>query len=286
LYSKNKRPVKIEIKRLLYALFFPSLLVVLLWLILLLENGLGADWHHWGIYPRTLEGLWGILTEPLIHSGVSHLFSNTVPLLVLGWCLFYFYREMGFALLPAIWVLSGFLTWCVGRDSWHIGASGVVYGLSFFLFFSGIFRKYIPLMAVSLLVAFLYGSGMWSMFPIAEAVDPSISWEGHLAGAASGFICALIFRNYGPQKPQEPENEEEDDEDNAPPNPFQLPKRPESLPDDCDPLPHLPLGDDERRREADDMLMRRLRKQPHLFHFEAYIPGRHPVCGANRYGIQ
>jgi membrane associated rhomboid family serine protease len=156
----------------------------------------------------------GILTEPLIHSGLRHLFSNSIPLIVLGWCLFYFYNEIGFAVMPVLWLLSGFFTWCIGRESWHIGASGLVYALSFFLFFSGIFRKYIPLMAVSLLVVFLYGSSLWNMFPVAEIVDPSISWEGHLSGAVSGLIGAAIFRHYGPQKPEEAEELEEEEPGN------------------------------------------------------------------------
>jgi len=204
--------MQIETKRLLYAFFFPALFVFVLWLILLLEKGLVADWHRWGIYPRTVEGLWGIFTGPLIHSSVRHLFSNSVPLLILGWCLFYFYKEIGFSVMPVVWVLYGLLTWFIGRESWHIGASGLVYALSFFLFFSGIFRRYIPLMAVSLLMVFLYGSTVWNMFPIAELVDPSVSWEGHLSGAVSGLIGAVIFRKYGPQKPLEPEPEEEEEE--------------------------------------------------------------------------
>jgi membrane associated rhomboid family serine protease len=101
----------------------------------------------------------------------------------------------------------------VGRESWHIGASGLIYALSFFLFFSGVFRRYIPLMAVSLLVAFLYGNTLWNMFPIAELVDPQVSWEGHLSGAISGLASAIVFRKYGPQKPIEaPEENDDDDE--------------------------------------------------------------------------
>ena len=203
--------MRIETKRLLYAFFFPGLFIFILGLMALLEKGFGADWHRWGIYPRAIEGLWGILTSPLIHSGVRHLFSNSVSLMILSWCLFYFYKETGFAVAPVLWILSGVLTWCIGREAWHIGASGLIYALSFFLFFSGIFRKYIPLMAVSLLVVFLYGSTLWNMFPIAEIIDPSISWEGHLSGAISGLICAGIFRKYGPQKPVEPEDLEEED---------------------------------------------------------------------------
>ncbi|MDH8701816.1 membrane associated rhomboid family serine protease [Dysgonomonadaceae bacterium PH5-43] len=208
--SKTLIFMVVENKKLIYALIFPCLFVFFLWIFLLLEKGLGYDWHNWGIFPRSVDGIKGILTSPLVHSGVSHLFNNSIPLIVLGWCLFYFYKELSFIVLPIIWILSGVLTWCIGRDSWHIGASGLIYALSFFLFFSGLFRKYIPLMAVSLLVAFLYGSTLWNMFPIAEIVDSSISWEGHLSGAISGLFAAIIFRKQGPQKP---EDDYEDDED-------------------------------------------------------------------------
>ncbi|MCL1938784.1 MAG: rhomboid family intramembrane serine protease [Candidatus Azobacteroides sp.] len=204
--------MKVEIKRILYAFLFPCLFVFVLWLILLLEKGLNADWYRLGIYPRNEFGLGGILTAPLMHSGWRHLFSNSIPLIVLGWCLFYFYNEIGLLVALALWILSGAFTWCIGRESWHIGASGLIYAFSFFLFFSGIFRKYISLMAVSLLVVFLYGGMWWSMFPVAQIVDPSISWEGHLSGVLSGLLCAVVFRKYGPQKPEEEEEEEEDED--------------------------------------------------------------------------
>ncbi len=200
--------MKLESKKIIYAAFFPAILILLLWLMLGVEWSFDSDWYRMGIFPRRESGLLGILTSPLIHSDVKHLFSNTVPLFVLGWCLFYFYKDVGYIVFPVIWILSGLITWCIGRESWHIGASGLVYGLSFFLFFSGVFRKYIPLLAISLLVAFLYGSTVWNMFPISEWVDDTVSWEGHLAGAISGLICAVIFRKYGPQKP-EPAWEEE-----------------------------------------------------------------------------
>jgi membrane associated rhomboid family serine protease len=204
--------MRVEMKRMLYAFLFPCLLVFFLWLIFLLEWGLNADWYRWGIYPRNEFGLRGILTSPLIHSGWRHLFSNSIPLIVLGWCLFYFYNEIGLLVAPALWILSGVFTWCIGRESWHIGASGLIYAFSFFLFFSGIFRKHISLMAVTLLVAFLYGSMWWNMLPVTEIIDPNISWEGHLSGALSGSLCAVAFRKYGPQKPEEEIEEEEGEE--------------------------------------------------------------------------
>lgn len=205
--------MKFEVKQIVYAFFFPALFIIIIWLIWLLEAGLGADWHQLGVYPRHIEGLLGILTSPLIHSGAKHLFNNSIPLLILGWCLFYFYKDLGYAVFPTVWLFSGIITWLIGRDSWHIGASGLVYALSFFLFFSGIFRKHISLMAVSMVVVFLYGSSVWNMFPVAELVDPNISWEGHLSGAISGLIAAVIFRKQGPQRIDPFENEEEEEED-------------------------------------------------------------------------
>jgi len=199
-----------EIKRILYAFFFPAIFVLVLWLIWLVERGFDMNWHQLGIIPRTLEGLRGILFSPFIHKDISHLYSNSVPLIVLGWCLFYFYKDLGYLVFPFLWILSGIFTWLIGRDSYHIGASGLIYALSLFLFFSGILRKYVPLMAVSLIVAFLYGSTVWSMFPITQVIDPDISWEAHLSGAISGIICALIFRNQGPKAP---DREEDDDTD-------------------------------------------------------------------------
>ena len=206
---------KFEIRRMFYAAFFPCILLLIMWVVRLWEWNFQTDLHGLGVYPRTGSGLWGVLTEPLIHANAKHLFSNSVPLFVLCWCLFHFYKDVGYTVFPILWILSGFITWCIGRESWHIGASGLIYGLSFFLFFSGIIRRYIPLMAISILVVFLYGSMIWNMLPVWELVDANISWEGHLSGAFSGFLCACLFRKYGPQRPADPfENEENDDEDN------------------------------------------------------------------------
>ncbi|MDR0659985.1 MAG: rhomboid family intramembrane serine protease [Prevotellaceae bacterium] len=203
-----------EVKQIINAFFFPTLFIAIIWLIWILQVAAGdVGWYELGIYPRRAEGLTGILTSPLIHSSLGHIFNNSVSILILGWLLSYSYKELKYMVFLVVWLLSGIFTWLIGRDAWHIGASGLVYALSFFLFFSGIFRRYVPLMATSLIVAFLYGSGVWSIFPIAELVDPSISWEGHLSGAISGLIAAILFRKQGPQKVDP--FEDEDDDENA-----------------------------------------------------------------------
>ena len=128
-----------------------------------------------------------------------------------SWCLFYCYKDIALPILIVIWILGGVFTFIIGKAGWHIGASGIIYGLAFFLFFSGLLRKYIPLIAISLLVTFLYGGIVWQMTPHFTAAN--VSWEGHLSGAIAGTICSLLFLNYGPQKPPPLEDEEESEEE-------------------------------------------------------------------------
>lgn len=212
--ADNPSWYKIEKKRAQLALLPAIVWVVLIWLAFIVDyTGLFAwDFSRLGILPGVADGLIGIIFSPFIHNSFSHLLSNTLPLLILIWFLFYFYSKIAFGAFVCLWLSSGLFTWIIGRGSYHVGASGLVFGLLFFLFFSGIFRKYIPLVAVSLIVAFIYGSTIWSIFPITEIVDASISWEGHLSGAISGLIFAIVFRKQGPQKPEVVWEEEDNDE--------------------------------------------------------------------------
>ncbi|WP_298646090.1 rhomboid family intramembrane serine protease [uncultured Proteiniphilum sp.] len=193
----------IEKKRMRLAVLPAIVFIVLIWLVFIVDYAGLFKWDlsRLGILPGTISGLIGIIFSPLIHTSFSHLLSNTLPLLILIWFLFYFYSKIAFGAFAWLWLLSGLLTWIIGRGSYHVGASGLVFALLFFLFFSGLVRKYIPLVAVSLVVAFIYGSTIWSILPITEWVDTAISWEGHLAGAISGLLLAFVFRKEGPQKP-------------------------------------------------------------------------------------
>lgn len=174
---------------------FPFTFVVILWLIQLAQGFLEASWADYSLYPRTLHGLIGIITCPLLHADFSHLIGNTVPLLILGFLLWSNYREIAGKVFWLVYFCNGILLWFFARDSFHLGASGVVYGLAFFLFFSGFFRKIPRLTMLSFLLIFLYGSMVWGIFPF----DPSVSWEGHLYGALSGIIFSFILRKQGPQ---------------------------------------------------------------------------------------
>jgi membrane associated rhomboid family serine protease len=190
---------------------YPFLFVALLWIIKLLEVYFKWSLFDFGIRPRIPEGLIGIITGPLIHANYDHLLSNTLPLLVVGTGMIYFYREISFRVMALIYLFSGFWVWIAGRPSSHIGASGLIYGFVCFLFFSGIFRKDTRLLAVSLLVTFLYGSMVWGILP----VDQTVSWEAHLFGSIAGLLCAIYFRKEGPQAPQKVWDDEENDDENA-----------------------------------------------------------------------
>ena len=179
-----------------------------MWLVKLLEFISAGDFARFGVFPRKIAGLIGVLFSPFIHGDWMHLFNNSLPVLFLGAILFYFYRPVAYKVFFLIYFISNIWLWALGRPSYHIGASGIVYGLATFIFFSGIFRRHIPLMVLSLLVTFLYGSLVWGIFPISYR----ISFEGHLTGAAAGLILAIIYKKEGTQRKKYEWDEEEDNE--------------------------------------------------------------------------
>lgn len=194
--------MSLEKKKLLSSIYIPALLVLSMWLIKIFESLSAVSLSFLGVKPLSWEGLHGVLSMPLIHGSFNHLTANTAPFLVLGIALFYFYRQIAVKVLLGIWLLSGIWVWFSARgDSWHIGASGLIYGLSAFLFFSGVIRKDTRLAALALVVAFLYGSLVWGMFPDFYPKE-NISFEGHTGGFVAGIIMAIYFRTKGPLRKQ------------------------------------------------------------------------------------
>jgi membrane associated rhomboid family serine protease len=185
-------------KKLLLSIFIPGILVFIMWMIKIVEVLFDLDLTRFGIYPLSLKGIPGIIFSPFIHYDFRHLFSNSLPLFFLSTALFYFYSEIAVKVYIWTWILTGLFVWIAGRDAWHIGASGLVYGLASFLFFSGIIRRYFRLIALSLLIVFLYGSMVWGIFP---NIYRNVSWESHMLGFASGIILAIVYRKEGPQEP-------------------------------------------------------------------------------------
>ncbi len=197
--------------------------IVFCWVILLFDFAYQLDLNDWGIHPRTVRGLVGIVFSPFLHGGPGHLFSNSIPFLVSGAFIFHFFPADKWRIIGIIWFFSGLGVWLYGKFiSNHIGASGLVYGMVSFLLTSGIIRKNKSLSAVVLLLIFLYGSMVWGVFPqIPVNPGESISWEGHLAGTVAGVILAYVYRKKGPEDDKFfEEDEDEDVESLHPDDPF------------------------------------------------------------------
>lgn len=199
-------------------LFFRSLakaalIVLIISLAYILNDVFGLRWNNYGVEPRSLTHWWGVLTMPFLHADSKHLFSNIVPLFVLSFGVFYFFKEKSLLILTMMYLITGILTWSIGRGGNHVGASGIVYALVFFMVCISILKQEKSLMSFSLVVIFLYGSVVWGFFPQLFP-DKNISWEGHLSGAITGIALALFYRKEGPEKKIYFEDEEEDNEEN------------------------------------------------------------------------
>ncbi len=192
-------------------ILYPLAILFTIWLVFWYQIRVDYGIKSFGIRPHKLEGLLGIFTSPFLHSDINHLYNNSIPLLVLTLALFYFYKKIALKVIIYGILISGLLTWLIANSGNHIGASGLIYVLVSFIFFKGIFAKHYRLIALSLMVVFLYGSLIWYVFP----VKVGMSWQGHLGGLITGFVFALIFRKQvaKPEKYywEKPDYDEEND---------------------------------------------------------------------------
>lgn len=170
--------------------FLPgTLFVILLWLISLLAYLTNANLTWLGVLPRNFFGLIGIVTSPLVHGDLIHLLSNSFPFVLLSGFIIFQQRKKGIDVLLFVYALSGLLTWFIGRQAYHIGASGVIYGMASYLLFKGFIGRDREALAVSLAILFLYSGLFYGLFPGEERV----SWEGHLAGLIAGLVAAVTY---------------------------------------------------------------------------------------------
>ena len=200
-----------EKRELRYAVVFSPALSALPWIVHIIGVVFSLNLRQYGLQPLEVRGLLGILTMPFLHADWEHLISNTPPLIALIGGLFLFHNRGGWRILIFLYLISGTLTWFMGRSSTHIGASGLVYALAAFHFVSGVIKRETRQRAFALLVAFLYGSFVWAFFPTLY-MGTSISWEGHLSGLLTGIIIAFYYRHEGPQPPASPFLEEEEED--------------------------------------------------------------------------
>ncbi len=169
---------------------YPALFLILLWFIKIGEFYLHQDWYSWGILPRSISGLKGILFSPLIHGSFNHLLSNSGPLIILLTAIVYFYKKIALKIFLFSYLFVGLWVWVLARESYHIGASGLIYSFFGFLLFIGILRKQKAMLAISLITILFYGSLIWGVLP----QSPHVSWESHLFGFFTGIILAYYFK--------------------------------------------------------------------------------------------
>ncbi|MEI6123326.1 MAG: rhomboid family intramembrane serine protease [Bacteroidota bacterium] len=184
----------------LRSILFPLLVVAVMWVVHLVETWLKADFSSFGLQPHTLRGLIGIVSAPFIHADFQHLTANTVPMFVSLSLVFYFYPEIAYRVFFLVWLFTGVWVWSFAQGaSFHIGASGLVYGFVTFLLASGLIRRNARLMAISMLIVFLYGGFFWGIFPNFFP-HRNISWESHLMGGLAGLVLAIYYRKRGIQR--------------------------------------------------------------------------------------
>lgn len=192
------------------SIIVPVTFIIIIWIVKLSEVLFDINFVRFGLYPRETFGLIGIAAAPLIHSNFEHLISNTFPLLFLGSGIFYFYPSSSKKVFFIVYFVTNILVWFFGRSSFHIGASGIAYGLVTFSFFSGVIRWDRRAIVLSLIVTFLYGSYTWGILPL----DEKVSYESHLSGAVVGAACAFIFRKQDPYEKFAGMDENESQEEN------------------------------------------------------------------------
>ena len=169
----------------------PSRMLFLMWLVFFIELNYSINLSVFGILPREPIGLLGILFAPLIHASLVHLISNTFPLLFLGVTLYFFYGKMARRVFLWSYLATGLLVWLFARTSFHIGASGLIYGIASFLFVSGIVRAEFRSLVIAIIIVIAYGGLIWGILPTV----PGVSWETHLAGVIVGGGAAIAYRN-------------------------------------------------------------------------------------------
>lgn len=171
---------------------WPLLTLLIMWSVFAIEHFGDFDFYRYGIYPRDWVGLRGIVLAPFIHGHLEHIWNNSISVVVLLLALRFFYRKDFWPVV--IWgtLGAGVFTWIVGRGSFHIGISGLIYALFAFMFFKGIRTKYYRLMALSLAIILFYGGMIWYVFP---NIQNDISWEGHMGGFLTGLFLAFYLPN-------------------------------------------------------------------------------------------
>ena len=163
--------------------------IIMIWLVEIVNIFMGHSLYSYGILPREIDGLKGIILHPFIHGSLQHIISNSIPLLVLG---FFVAAEGRGTFIKAtflILVLGGFFLWLLGRSSYHVGASLLIFGYFGFVITRAFYKQTLTSILIALVTIFLYGGLVYGLVP----VNNQISWEGHLFGLIAGIAGAKVL---------------------------------------------------------------------------------------------
>ena len=175
--------------------------VGLMWGIEVIDLFLGGALNQFGIMPRSVVGLRGILFAPVLHGNIPHLIANTIPFVTLGWFVMLRRTSDFFGVTAIVMLIGGLGTWLFApANTVHIGASGVIFGYLGFLISRGYFERRIGSVIVSLMIGIFYGGLIWGVLP----GQIGISWQGHLFGFIGGIVAAWLMADSQPRKARSP----------------------------------------------------------------------------------
>ena len=174
------------------------ILVALIWVVEIVNLFLGNRLVSFGILPRSFTGLIGIPLAPLLHSGIWHTVSNTIPLLVLGSLTLVGGKKLFWETTVNVTLLSGALVWIFGREAYHVGASGLVFGYVGVILARAAIERSITAIAIAIVTVMAYGGLLWGILPLRSYM----SFESHLFGLIAGIAIVWLDRKF--RKSQSP----------------------------------------------------------------------------------
>lgn len=147
--------------------------------------------NRFGLQPRSVAGLWGILTQPFLHESWGHLLSNTVPLAAIGWTLLLSGWRVFCFVTAVVIVLGDFLTWLVAPSGQVIvGASGLVFGWLGYLLARAYFTRRFKWIVTAIALLVFFGTLLGSLLP---TVDARVSWQSHVTGFVVGVFVGWLL---------------------------------------------------------------------------------------------
>ena len=172
---------------------------LLLWVIQIVNAADNQGLNRFGLRPRHVDGLWGVLTQPFLHQSYNHLLSNTAPVILIGWVLLLSGVRVWLFVTAVVVVVGDFATWLIAPgDQVIVGASGMIFGWMGYLLARAYFSRRIRWVLTALALLVFFGTLLGSLLP---AADTHVSWQSHVCGFAAGvFVGWLLHPRVGGNK--------------------------------------------------------------------------------------